>query len=388
MRVLVTTLPATGHFNSTMPLAQALKAAGHEVAVCCADAFALAVRAHGMDHLPGGATDFRQLFAGGPPPGDRDRARWAQRIAFATRGVEAMLPDLLEHARAWQPDVIVRESAEHAGPLVAEMLRLPHVSIGTGAWSGRDERRAMVADVMDGWCRQLGLPPDPDGHIIFRYLHLAFTPPRWDGDHVHPQTVHFIRYENPERPGEERPAWLDEPRHGPMVFASLGTVMHSEPGLFEAIIEGLANEPMTVIAAVGRDADLARFGTPPPNVRIERYVPQIAVLGEADLFVTHGGFNGTKEALSLGLPLVVLPIGGDQPYTAERVEALGLGRSIGPDERDAATIRDRVRQVLADPRFRANARQFAADMRALPPMSHAVALVERLVRERRPLLRD
>jgi N-glycosyltransferase len=45
-------------------------------------------------------------------------------------------------------------------------------------------------------------------------------------------------------------------------------------------------------------------------------------VAESVLFVAHGGFNGTKEALRLGLPLVVIPIGGDQPYTAERVEAL------------------------------------------------------------------
>jgi MGT family glycosyltransferase len=149
--------------------------------------------------------------------------------------------------------------------------------------------------------------------------------------------------------------------------------------VFEAILEAVAGEPIEVVAAIGRDQDPARFGEPPPNVRIEGYVPQIAVLEEAVAFITHGGFNSTKEALALGIPLVVIPISGDQPYTAERVEALGLGRRIGPEERSPGIIRERLRDVLSHPIYRANARQFADDMAALPGVDHAVGLLEGLV---------
>ena len=40
MRVLISCIPATGHFNSIIPMALATAAAGHEVAICCADAYA------------------------------------------------------------------------------------------------------------------------------------------------------------------------------------------------------------------------------------------------------------------------------------------------------------------------------------------------------------
>ena len=114
-------------------------------------------------------------------------------------------------------------------------------------------------------------------------------------------------------------------------------------------------------------------------------MPQIAVLEEASAFITHGGFNSAKEALSLGIPLVVIPISGDQPYTAERVEALGLGWRVGPDERRPEIIRDRLREVLAAPEFRTEARRFAADMAALPGIDHAGELLERLATTRRPI---
>ena len=381
MRVLFSTMPATGHFNSTVPMAIAVAAGGHEVAFSCAPAFADELKALGFTHLPGGAETFEELFEDAPPFEDPGRTHWVQSYAFATRAAGRHLPDLMEHIRAWQPDLLVHESGEYAALLAGEQLNLPHASIAAGAWAARDDRRAVVGDALTAWRTKLGLPPDPDVTALFRYLALSFMPPSWDGDEAgtYPATTRFIRYENPRRPGQARPEWLDRPREVPLVLASLGTVMHSQPGLFEAIVEALADEPMEVVAAIGRDQDPARFGTPPANVRIEPFVPQIQVLERCDLFVTHGGFNSTKEALSLGIPLVVLPIGGDQPYGASRVEALGLGRAVGRDERNADTIRARTREVMADPNYRTRARAFADEMAALPPISHAVELLEGLV---------
>ena len=387
MRVLFTSLPATGHFNSIMPLAKAVAAAGHDVAICCTSAYADEIRRNGLEHLPGGAESIESISGGGPPLGDPRRRQFMQLEVFAGRAALRMIPDLLRHVEAWRPDVLAHENAEVAALFVAEKVGLPHASIGTGSWSSRPERRDLLRDTLSTRRAELGLPPDPETEMLFRYLHFAFIPPRWDGEVEHPATIHFIRYDNPDRPGDTRPGWLDAPRERPLVLASLGTMMNGLPGLFEAIIEAVADEPIEVVASIGRDQDPARFGTPPPNVRIEQYVPQIQVLAESSLFVAHGGFNGTKEALRLGLPLVVIPIGGDQPYTAERVEALALGRAVAPNERDPATIRSRIREVLADARFRDSAEAFAAEMQALPPIEHAIALLEQLARDRRPIPR-
>jgi UDP:flavonoid glycosyltransferase YjiC (YdhE family) len=387
VRVLFTSLPATGHVNSIMPTARALAQAGHDVAVCCGDTFRDEIARHGLEHLPAGADTFESLSSGGPPLGSPERARFMQVDVFGGRAPRALIPILERHVATWRPDIIVRENTEFAGCLVAEQHGLPHASIGTGSQSSLGHRRSLFAAPLALLRAKMDLPPDPGAEMLFRYLHLAFVPPSWDGDVQHPPTMHFIRYENPERPGETRPPWLDLPRDRPLVLASLGTLMNDVPDLFEAILEAVAGEPIEVVASIGRNQEPAKFGTPPPNVRIEQYVPQIQVLAESTLFVNHGGFNGTKEALRLGLPLVVIPIGGDQPYTAERVEALELGRAVSAAERDPATIRSRIREVLADGRFRSNAEAFAAEMQALPPMDHAIALLEQLVRERRPIPR-
>lgn len=388
VRVLFTTLPAAGHFNSLVPLALAVRSAGHEVAICTSSAFAEQVEALGLQHLRGGVERFEELFVGAPPFSDPARLGFAQRIAFGQRAPERLIPDLLRHVEAWKPDLLVRESGELAAAIVAEKVGLPHAGIAGGSWASHDARRALLAEPMAEHRARFGLEPDPENHMIFRYLQFAFTPPAWDGDDRVPDTIHHIRYENPTRPEEVAPAWLDAPRTRPFVFASLGTVMHSEAGLMEAVVAALDGEPVDALADIGRDQDLTRFGEAPPNVGLERFVPQLRVLERCDLFVTHGGFNGTKEALRRGLPLVVIPISGDQPYTAQRVAALELGVAIDRRERTPARIRSAVRHVLAEDRYRKNARAFAGAMAALPPIGHAVALVERLVRDARPIPRS
>ena len=221
----------------------------------------------------------------------------------------------------------------------------------------------------------------------YRYLHLCFTPPDWDGPEARfPDTAYFLRHTNQPRRGEALPAWVGHLPDRPTVLVSLGTVFHRTPGLYEAILDGLRAEPINLIAAVGRDQAPSRFGDQPPNVRIERYLPQTLLLPRSALFVTHGGFNSVKEALSVGIPMVVVPVAGDQPYSAERCAALGVARVIPPDARTPDRVREAVRGVLGDPRYRARAAELRHDMAALPGTGQSVALLETLVSQRRPLL--
>ena len=103
------------------------------------------------------------------------------------------------------------------------------------------------------------------------------------------------------------------------------------------------------------------------------------------MVVTHGGFGTLMGCLGVGVPVVVIPVNGDQPRNARRCADLGVGRVIGPDERTPEAIRAAVRAVLADPAYRRNVQGLRDQMTALPGMDHAVALLARLAAERRPI---
>ncbi|HET7520239.1 MAG TPA: glycosyltransferase, partial [Candidatus Limnocylindria bacterium] len=95
MRLLLTSLPAVGHVNSLLPLAQAAVAAGHEVALCTSEAFRSEAESLGMELLPGGAPVMEELFTDAPPHRDDRRSVWTQRTVFATRAPQRLIPDLL-----------------------------------------------------------------------------------------------------------------------------------------------------------------------------------------------------------------------------------------------------------------------------------------------------
>jgi MGT family glycosyltransferase len=151
--------------------------------------------------------------------------------------------------------------------------------------------------------------------------------------------------------------------------------------VLEAIIDGLRDEPLNLIVVFGEDEDRDRFDPQPPHVRLVPCLSQPRLLPHCDLLITHGGFNSVKEALSEGIPMVVVPITADQPYSAERCAALGVARAVDATSRTPDAIRDATRNILADPSYRANAQAFQAEMAALPGPDHAVRLLEALDHE-------
>ena len=387
MRALFTSLPAIGHLNSILPMAVA-REAGHDVAVCTSPAFAAQLASFGLLHPPAGVEALDDFLEPGIPHAGPVRTAWMRREVFAKAAPKRLLPELAAHVAAWRPDVIVRESSEFAGCILAEKLGLPHAAVATGSGSARFDHREHFAVALSALRQEHGLSPDPETEMMGRYLGFSLMPPSWDGDAAVPRTLHYARYENLDPPGEELPSYLHRPPDRPLVLAALGTLFYGVPGLLESIIEALGDLQVDVVAAIGRDQDPGRFGVIPRNVRVEPWVPQIKVLAKAALFVTHGGFNSAKEALSQGVPLVVVPIGADQPYTAQRVEALGLGRSVRAEGRNVETIRARARELLENPTYGENARRFASEMTGLPPLREAVRLIERLARDRTPIMRE
>jgi MGT family glycosyltransferase len=300
-----------------------------------------------------------------------------------------MVPDVLAVAEAWRPDLIVREVMEWSGGLVAELLDLPHASVGGNANSGLDApeidyfpgNRLFAAEPYARHRAELGLPPDPELENPFRHLHLCFMPRRWDRPGLPaPANTEYLRHVSVERPDESLPAWASEPPERPTVYAALGTIAHAFPGLFEAILEALGDKDVNLILAVGGNPNA--FGPQLPNVHLEPWIPQTRLLPRCDAFISHGGFNSVKEALSVGVPLVVVPIMSDEPYSAERVAALGVGRAVGPAERTAAAIRDAVRTVLIDQSYRARAGELRDEMLALPGPERIVELLTNLTCER------
>lgn len=399
MRFLFVTLPGSGHFHPLVPAARAVRANGHAVCFATARSFHPNVESSGFDVFAAGfdrdrdesneryaelQVELEALPADGPA-----RTLFRIRKLFAGLYAEQMVPDLLGLAEDWKPDLIVREVGEFGGCVAAEVLGIPHASVRSNTMLSTYSRRHLVGDEMSRLRATYGLPPDPDTAMLFRYLHLAFEPPRFH-DPALPlaPTSHLLRpVPFSQSGGEGSPAWLAELPDRPTVSATLGTVFNSRvPGLFQAILDGLRDEEVNLILTIGRDQDPAQFGPQPVNVHIERYIPQSQLFPHCDVVITHAGFSTVSEALAHGLPLVPIPLDADQPLNAERCAALGVAKVIEHDQRTPGAIGSAVRTVLADPSYRGNAEQIREEIAQLPGPEHAAALLERLAVENQPLL--
>lgn len=131
---------------------------------------------------------------------------------------------------------------------------------------------------------------------------------------------------------------------------------------------------------VGRDVDPAELGPQPANVRVERWVPQHELLPQCSLVVSHGGSGSVLGALAHGLPMVLLPLGADQPLNAERCATLGVARVLDAVSVTPAQVREAANAVLAEARHRVAAGRLRDEIAALPDPADAVHRIERLAR--------
>lgn len=380
MRVLFSFAGGSGHFLPLVPLARAVRAAGHDVAFAGQPAMTAAVEAAGFTAFATGGETLRTapvrtpLLAYNAAQEDR-----AVRDGFAGRTARARAAALLELCGRWGPDLLVCDELDFGAMVAAERLGLPHASVLVIA-AGALVRPELVRAPLDALRAEHGLDPDPELAMLRRHLVLSPLPPAFrDPAFPLPATARPIRPATGEG-GAGAPAWLDAlPADRPVVYATLGTVFHLESGdLLERMVAGLRDLPVSLMVTTGREIDPASLGPQPAHVRIERYVPQSLLLPRCSLMVSQAGSGGVTGALAHGVPMVLLPIGADQPANAARCDALGVARVLDPVGCSSAMVREAAQAVLADPAYRAAAARMAQEIAAMPDPAEAVPLLERL----------
>ena len=406
-RFLFSTTNGYGHLHPLVPLARALQRAGHAVAFAVRPALRPLIEGAGFTVLPVGGADlasdseYQQIKARlqTMPVGLATELFSYPRL-FCGIPARVRTPELVALARAWQPDMIIREAAEYSSLIAAEHLGLPHATVAfAAALKGMAIFEREAAAQLDPVRRRWGLAPDPTLAALYRYCYLAYSPPSFSLQAVGlpgeaealPTTTHFIRPEIFDQAGQETlPAWIGQLPPQPTVYVTLGTEANKEPdlypGVLQTIIAGLREAPINLIVTLGRDKDPADFGPQPANVHIERYIPQSLLLPLCDLMVMHGGSNSLLAALDRGLPVVVVPLIADQFFNAHITASLRLGQVVQREQLTPARMRAAVDEVLTNPLYRRTAGQLQAEMHALPGQHHAVALVERVAATQEPVL--
>lgn len=378
MRCLVMTSPVPTHLTPIVPLAWALRAAGHEVLVLCQPEVAPAARRAGLNVAVVGDVydDIGRRRREAPPAEDRPRPSRPVSAAaappwqlFAARWQERMnhvLAPCAAVARGWRPDLIVADPLEFAAPLVAGELGVPFVHHRWGVDVHGDERWQRA--------RQVLAPPDderaaaamPEPAVV-----LDPCPPGLQAPGLSAGAgVRFVPYNG----SGSRPAphgW-----HERAVCVSFGTraVALGGADLLRRTLRALtgpgAPGPLLVAAPTGtRD----RLGEVPGGVEVLEEVPLALLLERCALVVHHGGAGTALTSTAFGLPQLVLP---QAPYLVEhgeRLAATGAGALLREGEQEEGSIRTAVEGLLSGPTATRAARELAAEMAALPTPADWVA---------------
>lgn len=382
--MLFTCRPLAGHFEPLVPLAVAARAAGHAVAFATGEPYASRAQQAGFEAFHAGPDEgFRAEWA--PRfPGFDELVGDAQRHFFLTEifaNLELMprAEDLEAIVDNWRPDLIVHEVAEFAAPLVGTARGIPYVDVSYGSLIGSPLLRATGEAAAPHW-KARGLQAHPVAGL-FRHLYVDTCPPSLQSPEIASiAAVQLLRPAAAEVPDADAPDWLDHLDRAVIVYLTMGTVWNRNLDVFRVVIEAVREDDISLVVTIGRENDPATLGPQPDNVLVHRYIPQGVLLPRCDAVVSHGGAGTTLGALAFGVPLLLLPQGADQYANAERVVAAGAGRQLLRDQLSIEAVRDALRAVLRDARYRRSAENIQAEIHDMPDARNAVRRIEALLR--------
>lgn len=172
--------------------------------------------------------------------------------------------------------------------------------------------------------------------------------------------------------GWTRPAGADR-----VLLVSLGSAYTHRPAFYRACIAAFGDLPgWHVVLQIGAYTDPGELGTVPSNIEVHSWVPQRAILDQADAFVTHAGMGGCGEGLLAGVPMIAVPQGAEQFMNADRLVELGVARRVDTDDATSETLRAALRDLVTDPERAQRSARLQSAARTEGGTPRAVGLVE------------
>ena len=355
-RIAFFCIPAWGHTNPTVEVVRTLVRQGHQVRYYSFAPFREKLEDAGAEVI---------LCDGflPPPPKDLDKKvgkDFSALVEMATDTTLALEDKVCRELAEFQTDVIVSDSVCFWGKLFAWKLGIPYVcSTTTFAFNLHTARLMkpkageMLRTILGGarverklaLLRQHGYPVENMTDLIQNdndtdtivYTSKAFQPMA----ETFSQRYTFVGPSLPEIPKREE-------KERPLVYVSMGTVVRGKPAFYQRCMEALSDLDADAVLSVGTEDNLAALGRLPGNVRAAARVDQLAVLAQADAFLTHCGMNSASEAIWCGVPTVLYPQQSEEGAVADRMEELGLGLRLKNENH----IREAITTVLAEPAYR------------------------------------
>ena len=328
MNVLITTQPGVGHFYPLVPLAEALISAGHTVRVASAESFVPRIERHGLSPITAGL-DWLQAEPEIAFPEVAEMSSQEREFffidLFTDMTASYMAQDLLDYCESWRPDLIIRDAYEYGGCLLGEVLDIPHVAVDMDLYIPLQIQKQGGMGKQFAYLRSaFGLASQNGMHMLERHGYISNVPRSYQ-TYEPPEGTLWLQPMIMNASADQLPSWFASLPDRPIVYASMGTSFNNVPFIFRTIIDGLADEDVTLIVTVGRSQDPKQFDPLPDNVFVEQFIPQAALMPFCKLVIANGGIGTNLIALNYGVPILTVPLSGQLALNAQAVASVGAG---------------------------------------------------------------
>ncbi|MFD5696057.1 macrolide family glycosyltransferase [Streptomyces rubiginosohelvolus] len=378
-------IPIVSHVLPSLGIVRELVARGHRVTYANDPVVADRIAATGAELVPCAST---------LPVADND---WpADPVAamglFLDDAVQALprLHAAYDHDPA---DLYLYDIGAYAARALAESQGRPLMQLSPSfvAWEGYEEEVAAHLRDLPGatayrerfarWlagCGASTLDVDAFSGPPARALALIPRAMQPSADKVDPGTVTFV---GPcfDADADTDP-WVRPEGAERVLLISLGSAYTHRPEFYRRCLAAYGNLPgLHVVLQIGKYTDPRELGDIPPNVEVHSWVPQRAILEQADAFVTHAGMGGCGDGLRAGVPMIAVPQGAEQFMNADRLVELGVARRIDTPDATADTLRAALNDLVTDPETARRSARLRAETRSEGGTPRAVRLIEDLM---------
>jgi MGT family glycosyltransferase len=321
-------------------------------------------------------------------------------------GAKYCEPQLREIIERQQPDAVIEDNVNcfpalvtadapfvrimSCNPLEVRGPDVPPVFSGypSDDRTGWDEFRAEydrthrpMWEEYDEWVQSCGAPPLADLDFIHtsEHLNMYLYPEAVDYTEQRPLASSWHRLDSSVR-STDQPFEIPESLRGgsgSLIYLSLGSLGSADVELMQRLVDVLSRSPHRFIVSKGPQHDQYELAD---NMWGAQQVPQISVMPEVDLVITHGGNNTTTESFHFGKPMIVLPLFWDQYDNAQRVDETGAGIRLDTYRFSDDQLHGAIARLLADTPLRDRMARIGSEVRQRSGSRRAADLLEQVAR--------
>ena len=389
MHIAFVSLGAFGHVNPTLALVTQLVQKGVRVTYFSTENFKTIVEPTGAKFVAVPSWMAQQV---GQQEGGADENVAATVPFLFLNEAGSYIDPILEVLKTDKPDAIVHDFAGIAGTIAADALKVPNVMLYTSYPSNDSYSvaagfenvpadyplRKAADEIAEGYvqkygCRKMTVKEIFDGHgdfnLVMMQKRLVPNNETFGDDFV------FTGVQIGKRTAFG--SWKAPDNGKPLLYSSLGTAFNNWPEYYPILFDAVRDLDINVFAALG-SIDPASLKDIPANVEVGQMVPQLDILSQASVFITHAGMGGTGEAIYYGVPMIAIPQMEEQAITARQIEKLGLGCAfLDKNAITSESLKAAILKLLTEPSYKATAEEFSQDMKRL---GGAVASADALMR--------